>query len=137
MRFLHALVLGVLIFAFSVVNAQSEVQFFGGSFEEMTAQASTQNKCYMVFFSKDNCIPCIKMKEDTFTDPELIHASQEKVIMFEALMPNLDAFSLAQEYGVVSYPTLLVFSPKGVLIGKLSGVQTPAQLMNVIRKLAS
>ncbi len=137
MRILHALVLGILFFAFTFVNAQSEVQFFGGSFEEMTAQANTQNKCYMVFFAGESCIPCIKMKEDTFTDPELIHTTQEKVIMFEASMPNLDAFSLAQEYGVVSYPTLLVFSPKGVLIGKLSGVQTPAQLMAIINKLAS
>ncbi|MFN0203938.1 MAG: thioredoxin family protein [Bacteroidia bacterium] len=119
----------------SSIQAQSEVEFFDGSFEKMTAQAKTQNKHYMVFFTKDNCIPCIKMEEDTFTDPTLIKLAKEKLFVFEANMPETNAMSLAQEYGITAYPCLLIFSPEGNLTAKLLGFQSPQTLISITNRL--
>lgn len=118
----------------SSVKAQEdvEVRFFKGSYQDLTQQASNQGKSYILFFTKENCIPCEKMKEETFTDPDLAALLMEKTLIYEAEIPEMEAYELAIEYHVVGYPTMLLFSPSGVLLGRLEGGQSVRSLTDYI-----
>ncbi len=116
----------------SVAEQVDEVRFFKGSYKDLTERASNEGKSYIIFFTKENCPPCERMKEDTFTDPALAELIMEKSFIYEAEIPDVDAYALAGEYGVVGYPTMLLFSPSGVLLGRLVGGQSVDSLTEYI-----
>ncbi len=134
MKAITFLVLNVILFlgGISSVQAQDEVRFFKGSYNDLTQQASNQGKSYILFFTKENCPPCERMKEETFTDPALAELLMEKSLIYEAEIPDMEAYQLAIEYNVVGYPTMLLFSPSGVLLGRLVGGQSVTSLTDYI-----
>ncbi len=133
--FLNLFVFVCFLFINGVIYSQDEISFFKGSFEEMTSKAATESKCYIVFFTKEHCPPCDKMKEQTLSDPEVVTLVSEKTLMFEAEMPEFDAIDLAEKFQVTAYPTLLVFSPRGLKIGEMVGGQSATSLITFLEKL--
>ncbi len=133
--FLNLIVLGLFLLICNSISAQDEISFFKGSFEQMTAKAASENKCYIVFFTKEHCPPCDRMKEQTFADPEVVTLVTEKTLMYEAEMPEFDAIDLAEKFQVAAYPTLLVFSPRGLKIGEMIGGQSVTSLITFLEKL--
>lgn len=127
----------IVVSSFSSFAQDDELTFFKGSFDDLTGIADVNNKCYILFFTKDHCPPCDRMKEETFTDPTVVSLLQEKAIMFEADIQEFDGIALAEQFEVSAYPTLLIFSPKGVLIGKLIGGQSVISLISFLETLAS
>lgn len=119
----------------SSVKAQDEVRFFKGSYKDLTQQASKQEKIYILFFTKENCQPCERMKTETFTDPTLAELMTEKSLIYKAQLPDFDAYALAEEYHIVGYPTMLLFSPEGKLLGTLVGGQSASTLTNYLRSI--
>ncbi|MBX7241593.1 MAG: thioredoxin fold domain-containing protein [Bacteroidia bacterium] len=133
--FYNALFFCVLFLSYNSIFSQDEIRFFKGSFDQMTSQALSEDKPYIVFFTKEHCPPCDRMKEQTFSDPEVITLLTEKTLIFEAEMPDFDAMDLIEKFQVVAYPTMLFFSPKGVKIGEMIGGQSTTSLVTFLEKL--
>ncbi len=133
--FYNSLFICVSLLFSNVVFAQDEIRFFKGSFEQMTLKAASENKPYLVFFTKEHCLPCDRMKEQTFSDSEVITLLSEKTLILEAEMPDFDAMDLIEKFQVTAYPTLLVFSPRGLKIGEMIGGQSSASLITFLEKL--
>ena len=102
----------------------------------MTTKASAENKAYVVFFTKEGCSPCERMKQQTLSDPEVVTLLNEKLLLYEAEYPAFEAIELSGKFEVKAFPTLLVFGPKGVKIGEMIGGQSATSLVTFFSKRA-
>lgn len=135
LRVVFLFVLGIFLFLNASAQHARTVKFFKGSYEELTTQAAAEEKLYIVFFTKNYCPACEKMKEDTFTDPDLVDLMTDLAYIYEAEMPEMDAVALAEQYNIQAYPTILIFNSRGTLIGKLVGGQSAAKLIEFLEKM--
>lgn len=135
--FLFMLFLGVSLDARAQYSSDDEIRFFKGSFEDLTSSANQSRKSYIIFFTKDHCPPCERMKADVFTDPTVVELISKKSLIYEADIQDFDGMDLAERYEVNAYPTLLIFSPKGILMGQLIGGQSVVSLIAFLEKLGT
>jgi thiol-disulfide isomerase/thioredoxin len=66
-----------------------------------------------------------KMLESTFRDPDVVEMSDRFTCVKIYAETNED---LCKEFRIKGYPTIQFMSPQGVLLKRLSGAQTAAQL---------
>ncbi|MEM6261435.1 MAG: thioredoxin fold domain-containing protein [Bacteroidota bacterium] len=112
------------------------IKFFEGRFAALKAQALLQQKPFMVNFFTDWCGPCDNMDKYTFADKELGTYAEENYLAFSvnAESAENEGVQLAQRYDVLFFPTILIFSPEGKLMHKLSGYQRASTLLVELKK---
>ena len=99
------------------------------SYEVAAAAAAASNKPILADFTGSNwCHWCVKLKEDVFETEEFKTWAHENVVLLELDYPKPDTQSpeikkqnadLAKKYDVTGYPTVLLLSPQGEVLGKL------------------
>lgn len=94
-------------------------------------QAAQESQVPMLLFvTSDHCYYCKKMVAETYTHPELAPAFAK---LFETVaVEQADNPQLVEQLGVRMFPTTLIVSPAGSLLGRLEG-HVPAE--NIGEKL--
>jgi thioredoxin-related protein len=97
-------------------------------FEAAKAKAKAENKSLLLDFTgSDWCGPCIVLKQEVFSQPAFKEYAAAELVLVELDFPRgkeqsaeLQAQNekLSTLYGVVGFPTLLVLSSEGELIGR-------------------
>ncbi|MDR3111039.1 MAG: thioredoxin family protein [Planctomycetaceae bacterium] len=87
--------------------------------------ARETSKPLMLFFTTSDCVFSEKMVEGTFRDPDVVEISDRFTCVKIYAETNED---LCKEFRIKGYPTIQFMSPQGVLLKRLSGSQTAAQL---------
>ena len=88
-------------------------------------QSKKDNKCLLVDLYTDWCTYCKKMDKVTFTDPKLQEYLADHCICLKANAEDKGAGQkLAESNGVTDFPSYLVFSPQGKLLGRIRGFRT-------------
>lgn len=132
MRF-FLLLTGLLLFVPAIAQqttpSDSLLAFADHDFMAFRARAAREGKCYMVYFSREKCLPCERMKQETFANPDLIRLFGDHLLSFHAHMSDLEALEIATSFEVTVAPTLIFFKPNGEIIGKLFGYQTADKLI--------
>ena len=111
-----------------------EMLFHESDFAGFQRMAAQENKAYMVYFTRTNCLPCQKMQAETFKDPELVALAQQKILAYKANVDDFQSMDIAEQYKVSVYPTIIFFTPQGEIIGKLFGFQAAAKLIWLIQR---
>jgi thioredoxin-related protein len=97
-------------------------------FELAQTKAKEENKSLLLDFTgSDWCGWCIKLKDEVFSKSAFKDYAKESLVLVELDFPRNKKQSaevkkqneaLAQKFGVRGFPTLILLSPEGELIGK-------------------
>lgn len=100
--------------------ASGHIAWFEGSVEDAFATARRERKPLFLYWSAEWCPPCHEIKATVFRSREFIERSR----LFVAVYLDGDsdnAQALGEKFGVVGYPTMVVFSPEGAEITRIPG----------------
>ena len=113
----------VLLFSMPIcVSAESAegIHWFKGSTEQAFAEARKTGKPVFLYWGAVWCPPCNQLKATLFKNPAFV----QKTRLFIAVYLDGDteaAQKKGEQFGVLGYPTLMLFSPQGEEITRLPG----------------
>ena len=97
-----------------------QIAWFEGSVEDAFEQARRERKPLFLYWGAEWCPPCHEIKATVFRSREFIDRSKLFVAVY--LDGDTDnAQALGEKFGVVGYPTMVVFSPDGSEITRIPG----------------
>jgi thiol-disulfide isomerase/thioredoxin len=100
--------------------AAEEIAWFPGTVDEAFAAAKDQGKPIFLYWGAAWCPPCHEIKATVFRSREFIERSKLFVpVYLDGDSENAQA--LGEKFGVVGYPTMIVFSPAGQEITRIPG----------------
>jgi thiol-disulfide isomerase/thioredoxin len=127
-RMFHFCVGISLTFALSTTQASPDEPFFKGGFKEACADATKTKRLVLVDFYTTWCMPCKKLDQTTWKDKEVLAWLKDTCVSIK-----LDAEkeeSLAKQYKLNAYPTILLLKADGTEIDRFVGYKTPAELLS-------
>ncbi len=95
-------------------------------------EATETGRPILMDFGTENCIWCRKQDATTFRDPKVVKLLNEQLIPLK-----IDASrqpKLAQALGITSYPTLVLASPDGKVLGRRDEFVDVGQLLALLGK---
>ena len=97
-----------------------KIQWFEGSPEEAFAAAEKQDKPIFLFWGADWCPPCNQIKATIFNRQEFVAKSSLFVPVYLD-GDTVNAQRIGEGFGVMGYPTMIIFSPQGVEVTRIPG----------------
>ena len=117
----HLLLLGALI-----ANTTTHAASWLTDVKAANAQAAKEGKAVFINFTgSDWCPWCIKLRQEVFSQPEFEAFASKNLVLVEIDFPKRTPqavavqkanSSLATQYKVVGYPTLVVLNPQGKVV---------------------
>ncbi|MCI0446818.1 thioredoxin family protein [bacterium] len=100
--------------------------------------ANSLNQPMMIDFYADWCIPCLELDHRTFTDPNVIDASETFVRLKVDFThyDSPDAQALQKQFNIMGVPTILFLGPDGKELDRVTGFLPPdkfLQRLNSVR----
>jgi len=95
------------------LKAPSHIIFIENSFDEALKQAKIQNKYIFVDAYATWCGPCKMLKTITFNNSKAADFYNTNFINVSIDMEKGQGPSLAAQWGLQAYPTLIIFNPDG------------------------
>lgn len=107
--------------SFGAYAQETGMRFVHGTWSDVLAEASKQNRpiyldCYTTW-----CGPCKMLKKDVFPDEKVGAYFNDNYICYSLDMEKGEGLELAKKYDVNSYPTHLYFNPKGEMVHRAVG----------------
>ena len=96
------------------------IEWFGGDVDAAFAAAKAANKPVFLYWGAEWCPPCAQIKATIFSKREF----QERSRLFVPVYLDGDTPSAqkhGERFGVVGYPTMILFKPDGTEITRLPG----------------
>ncbi len=128
-----------LAFALSSYNEtnyrKKGISFFKGSWEEALLKAKEENKFVFVDFYATWCGPCKKLKRTSFKDSKVGDYYNKNFINITIDAESKEGIKIARQYGVTSYPTLIITDYNGRKRTKTTGFKKPHILINFGRRI--
>jgi thioredoxin-related protein len=102
------------------------------SFESAKILARSEKKPLFIFFTgSDWCGPCRMLVSDLFGTEKFKGIADKEFVLYKADFPRnkglvnvaqkSDNFKIKLNYGIKSFPTVLIINEKGTLLGKIEG----------------
>lgn len=110
-----------------VVRGQLE---FVEGYSRGYAQASSQAKPMMLFFTAAWCGYCRQMAADAFTHPQVVQLSDRFVCVLVDADQEPD---VCRQFAVSGYPTIQFVSPRGSTLNRLVGKQPGGHLIQAMQ----
>ena len=128
------LLLAFALFSISATNRAPEtgpasINFFKGSYKEALIEAKKQNKLVFIDAYASWCGPCKLLKQNTFTDKEVIKYFNDNFINVSMDVEKGDGPAIATKYNVTHYPTLIITDKEGKRITFTVGYIQPEDLL--------
>jgi thioredoxin-related protein len=123
----------LLMLLFFVASAGVEAQgviFEDLGYDDVVKKAKEENKLIFIDVFAKWCMPCRKMDEVVFPDPNLGSYMNKHFVSYKADAQFNSGKMLARKYGVDSYPHYLFVDTKGNLIYKSKGYMSPEKLIS-------
>ncbi|MEZ4774742.1 MAG: thioredoxin family protein [Bacteroidia bacterium] len=127
------LIILTLLICSQAFAADRSIPFFSGTLDEIQSQAMESNQPYFVYFSARENRSCKRMTRYTWTDPMLNRFISKNFLAVEIDILEAD-FNLVQQFQVYAYPTILLFSPDGKVLGRASGYLAPTTVYHILKK---
>ena len=108
--------------------------------EAAKAKAAAENKAVLVDFTgSDWCGWCIRLRQQVLDTPAFEQYAKDKFVLMEVDLPQNPKFDpalrarneqIAQQYAVSGFPTVMVLSPKGEVVGGFNGFLPTVQAVS-------
>ena len=107
--------------------------------EAAKARAAAENKAVLVDFTgSDWCGWCIRLRKQVLDTPAFDTYAKDKFVLMEVDVPQNPKFDaalrarnekLCEQYGVQGFPTIMVMTPQGDVVGGFSGFKPTVEEM--------
>lgn len=109
----------------SETTQKNKMPYFVGSFDQLQEEGKKKNKPYFVFVHARNN----KFDSVTFAN-QYVQAYVKKRYLAQKLQaPSLYADYVVKQYEVKSFPQILVFTPQGKLVDRITSYLSPKQMI--------
>ena len=106
-------------------------------------KAEQENKLVLIDFTgSDWCSSCIRLRQNVLDKPDFRSYAEQYFVLMEVDLPQRESFdpvlrakneAIAARYGVAAYPTIMVITPKGEVLGGFQeGDKTVKEAMLVL-----
>ena len=130
-RFLLTIVFaGLVLVSFSCVKKVPDKIVWNSSLTEGFRLAQEKNKNLLVDFFTEDCKWCKRLDDSTFTDRDVIRLGLE---FYFVKVNAIKDSSVANQYGVNAYPSVLLFNSKGEEIDRIVGYLPPREFLITVR----
>ena len=134
------IVLVVVAFKAPKVNFDEDVtggiQFKKESWNDVLKQAKKENKLIFLDIYATWCGPCKRLKANTFSNEEVGKLYNQKFINVALDGEKGEGLTLAQKYGVRSYPTLLFLDGNGNIVVRTGGYHNSDEFIELGKTVA-
>ena len=113
-------IIGVCFFASSSLFAQG-IHFEEMTFDEALSKAKREDKLIFMDCYTEWCGPCKVMSRNVFTKKKVGDFFNANLINLKMDMEKGEGITLAKQYGVKAYPTMLLIRPDGTVQHTLVG----------------
>jgi thiol-disulfide isomerase/thioredoxin len=113
---------------------EAGIQFHKGSWDDLLAKAKKQGKPIFVDFYASWCGPCKMMDKYVFTDPTVGAYANLHYLAAKIDCEHGEGRTLAQQYEVSAYPTLVILKPDGTVIHRMVGMRDANGLLAELAK---
>ncbi len=106
--------------------------------DQAFAKASAEGKPLFVDFFATWCLPCVKMEQQTFSDPKVQAFLREHFIpvQMNCTQETPACQKMIERYSVVGWPTMLVLTPEGKVQESFVGRSfSPEELLQTLSKI--
>ena len=106
--------------ASAIETGENGIRWYSGSVDEAFAEAKRRNRPVFLYWGAVWCPPCNQLKATLFRNPAFIN----KTRLFVPVYLDGDTEAAQQrgeQFGVLGYPTLILFTPEGEEITRLPG----------------
>lgn len=110
-------------------NAAVEALPWLTDFEAARTRSQTGNKpLFIDFTGSDWCPPCMRLRKEVFSRPEFADFAARHLVLLKVDFPRGEPLpaeqqaaneALARQFNVVGFPTIIVLSPGGKILGQL------------------
>lgn len=116
----------ILSFCFSIniivaYSQSNEIKFEKSSFSQIKSKANKENKLIFMDCYTSWCGPCKRMARETFTNDSVVNYFNEHFISCSFDMEKGEGLTLANNYKIGCFPSLLFLDGDGVVIHRGSG----------------
>jgi len=118
----------------SSVDKEESSLFFQGSYDDAKAKAKEEEKDVLLHFGADWCFPCKQMKKLTYPNTLVKKKMDEGYIPFEVDVDFFWGMDIAEEFGVLKYPTVIIINSEGEVRKKHEGSMDYREMYKFIRK---
>lgn len=130
----HAPLMLLTLIALHFVGGRASAQDvkWRHDYEAARKEAASAGRLLLLKFSTDWCGPCRKLEATTLRDPKVVAALNERFIPVK--LDGDKETGLMAEFKVTGFPTILVVTPEGKVVGRTSGSRTSAELIALLDK---
>ncbi len=119
-RFLLIAALLFLFLPISLAQSADRIEWLQ-SYEPALAKSKETSLPVFVDCFADWCVWCHRLEEEVYRDPGFVRFMKEFVPLRINVEDNGEGTRLAEKYGVIGLPTLLILDPEGKLINRIGG----------------
>lgn len=109
----------------SETTQTNKMPYFAGSFDQLQAEGKKKNKPYFVFVHANNN----KFDSVTFTNQYVQTYVKKRYLAQKLQAPSLYADYVVKKYEVKTFPQILVFTPQGKLIDRITSYLSPKKMI--------
>lgn len=127
-------ILAVVLLPLELLSASPPaIHFLEDGLPEVQRQAAREGKLYFLHFSADWSASCQWMEQYTFTDETLAAYVGQAYLALRVDVGSPEGRRLQEQYRVGILPSLLVFSSRGQLLGRLEGAMEAGVLLEQLQ----
>lgn len=113
----------------------AQVRFETGSTDSLHQKALQTGKPVLIDLYADWCQPCRMMERKVFSNREVGEFINDRFVAARYNVDRATGRKLMDRYGSGSIPLLLIFSPQGELLGRVTGASSAEALLRNLRTI--
>lgn len=134
-KLLFAIVLSCSILSLTAQTELKSVNFTSGSLSNILVEAADRDKLVFVDVYTTWCGPCKFMTSNVFTNAAVVNYMNSTFINAKYDAEQGEGLVVARKYDVDRYPTFLILSQSGELLGRMTGAAPATVFLSRLKKM--
>ncbi|MBX2840907.1 MAG: SPOR domain-containing protein [Flammeovirgaceae bacterium] len=125
-----------ILSGFTGYSQSDKFYFFDGSYKQLQTRSLNSKKPYFVYFYANWSRIAKKMNDEVFASSAFVNYAESKYLGLKVDGESIidEGEALATQYGVLYFPSILIFTPEGKLMDRISGFQATDKIIAKLKQ---